>query len=73
MKKEFIVKVQVPLMANFPDAPALIYDRLKSLMLHVPIDEVLATAMDERPKAFFRARFIGEELQLGQEVPDPGW
>ena len=72
----FIVKVQLPIITNDPNAGALVYDKtLKKFNEIVPIDENILLAMSGRPKAFFRSGFKGKTFYLGteSEVKDPGW
>ena len=69
-----IVKVQVPIGGTRPwDGPALIYDRARAKIAHVPIDDELTRRLAGRPKVFFFARRDVGGWRLGAEAPWQEW
>lgn len=70
-----IVKVQLPVLSwdDSEEAPALVYNEDRSVMLMVAVtDEILAVM--EGPKGFFEAEVDDDGLlHLGASVEDPGW
>lgn len=56
MVKKFdeVFKVQVPLMSSDSEAPALVYNKNRSMMFHMPVTKELMKAMGDEPKKFFR-------------------
>jgi hypothetical protein len=71
--KQFIVKVQLPLATNAPEALALVYDKTKSFYDQVEITEELKEQMLDLPKAFFFAKMINEEIFLTGRAPWQKW
>lgn len=66
-----IVKVQVPL---FPKgAPALVYNKDRSVMQQCPVDASLKKLMRGRAKAYFAANIEGGKIRLIRQTPDQDW
>lgn len=66
-----IIKVQLAL--NDPNAPALVYNEDRSYEVHVPVTEPLEAMMRGRPKVFFHALMLHDELLITQEAPWQDW
>lgn len=67
-----IVKVQLPL--NDDGEPlALIYDRGRTFEGLVPLNEGVLRVMNGRPKAFFKAKIVGKQIELLEEAPWQTW
>lgn len=63
MTKE-IFKIQIPLEANVDNPPLLVYNKDRSVFVHMnPTDEIIRV-MKGRPKAFFRCEFNRENQTL---------
>lgn len=76
MKKEVIVKVQVPLASDEVDAPAMIYAKGRKNQRFVPITPELEKAMGGQFKRFFNSIVFSNgdlEVLWNQPVADPGW
>lgn len=69
----FTIKVQAPFESNTPNAPVFVYNRDRSVETYFPFDEFWQTALHGRQKAYFLARFMGEQMEIGQEVPAEKW
>lgn len=66
-----IVKVQTPL---FPqDAPALVYNQDRSVMMKCPMDDSLKKIMGGKAKAYFKAEVVGDKINLLKQLPDQNW
>lgn len=70
-----IVKVQIPLWSNDPDAMALVYGKGHKNRGFMPLNEMLLSAMNGAPKKFFTATISKDEININfaDEVKDPGW
>lgn len=66
--ERFIVKVQLPLSANTPDAPALMYDETRGIEAMMPVDVELLEKMGNTAKRFFWARFIPHDEAVDPDV-----
>jgi hypothetical protein len=69
-----IVKIQTPL--HPPNAPCLVYTRTRTFLALLnpsQLGEQVLAKIAGRDKAFFQAEMRGGKLELGDEVPDPGW
>lgn len=71
MNNQFIVKVQLPIMGDMSNA--LIYDRKKKIMTHVPITKPIRIAMDGNLKAYFHAELKGDKVELISKAPWQEW
>jgi len=66
-----IVKVQAPL---FPvGAPALVYNRTRSVMLQCPLDSLMKKMLGGRVKGYFQADIENGKVRLIKRVPDRDW
>jgi len=72
-----IVKVQLPLISNDGAAPALIYNKGKSVWIMRYLEELPphVLALTKRPdqKGFFFAKIEGDVLVIGDEAPWQEW
>lgn len=69
-----IVKVQLSLATTASGPQVLIYDKDRKIQREGPADTETLRKMRGRPKAFFLAAMEPDgSLELGIEVPDPGW
>jgi hypothetical protein len=73
-----IVKVQIPLFSNDPDAPALVYSKdRKTVDEMIPMEEipphVLLVVETRGGKAYFNCEIDGEAIMILDEVENPGW
>ena len=68
-----IVKVQVSLHSSDGVTRVLIYNQDRSFSYEGGINQDMVDTMGLRPKAFFEASMGPEGLEIGEEVPDPGW
>ena len=75
MSKRMIVKLQVPLASNDPNAGALVYSRDRSFHTFIPMDEAVEEVMRGRPKAFFYVNFDKkrDEFAFEGEAPWQEW
>ncbi len=65
-----IVKIQIS--QNDGGESVLIYNRERSLSWQYSSESVLPK-MKGRPKAYFHAAIVGDELEIGEEAPWQGW
>jgi hypothetical protein len=73
-KMTITVKVQRPIYP--PDGLWLVYDEHQKLAMAIPGQEVpagLREAMGTRMKAYFEATVIGDDVDIGERVPDEPW
>lgn len=68
-----IVKVQVSLASSDGVTRVLIYNQSRSFKYEGGVNQDMVDTMAGRPKAFFEASMGPEGLEIGDEVPDPGW
>jgi hypothetical protein len=72
-----IVKVQVPLVSNELTPPALVYDRHRSRVFTLPLDELpdhVFEAARVLGKAYFHIAFDGNDRILwGEQAPRQEW
>ncbi len=69
----FIVKVQISQYSTTGKLRKLIYDKARSFMQETDADEKTLNLMKDRPKAYFWAKWIVEELILEDEVGEQNW
>lgn len=68
-----IVKVQLSQATSDGIKRILLYNKDRSFTYEGVFGPDIADAMAGRPKAFFEASMGPGGLELGDEVPDPGW
>jgi hypothetical protein len=51
--QDVILKVQIPVLASDPDAPALIYSRSRKLKVLVPVNQALRALVKDELKSFW--------------------
>lgn len=69
-----IVKVQLPIASNDPDAQALVYNRTRSVSMTIPITADLRKKMGEDNKRFFNAKLnINDEIVIEEKAPWQEW
>lgn len=68
-----IVKVQLPLASDAETAPALLYNKDRSVLMHVMPSRGLLSKMKGRPKVFFNADLVGDSIELGDETKPQDW
>lgn len=70
-----IVKVQIPLVTNDPNALALVYDEHQKHMLQQPLDAETSAAMGAEVKAYFEAVWHPGDRQwrIGPRVRAQPW
>lgn len=70
-----IVKVQVPIATNDPNAQPLVYNKSRSRRALQPLDAATIKAMLTDDKAYFRAEWSVAKHQwlIGDRVKDRDW
>jgi len=71
-----IVKIQVPLVTADPYPKALIYNKGKSVWITRGLEELpdhVLKIMSKEPKAFFHAKIVDDELEIGIAAPWQEW
>lgn len=69
---QFIVKVQLSLASSGPPQ-ILVYNEDQSVLMQGPPGDDILIVMRGRQKAFFIATLNNDLIEVGGEVPDPGW
>lgn len=72
---EVIVKVQLPIYTNDPDAGMLVYDYERILQRDLPVDNQVVMNMPRMQKAFFYATWNKQQRNwsIGERAPDQSW
>lgn len=68
-----VVKIQVPLASNEVTPMALVYNQKRDFETFLGLSDDLLEVIGDRPKAYFKARFDDNNIELIEEVPNPGW
>lgn len=68
-----IVKVQLPLVTNVAEAPALVYGEGHLFMTQQVLDAETLKAMENDVKAFFEAAFFKGKWKIGKRVAYQDW
>ena len=68
-----IVKVQLPLVTNIAETPALVYGEGHLFMTQQVLDAETLKAMENDVKAFFEAAFVNGKWKIGKRVAYQDW
>ena len=70
-----IVKVQIPIATNDPNAQPLVYNKSRSRRAFQPLDAATKRALGNDDKAYFRAEWSVAKYQwlIGDRVKDRDW
>lgn len=70
---KIIIKVQMSLMTSESNQQLLVYNKDRSIYMQGDAGKDIAEVMAGRPKVFFEATLTNGLIEVGKEVPDPGW
>lgn len=72
-RKSFVIKIQLSLVSSGGQAQILVYNEDKSFLMQGPPGKDIVDVMAGRPKVFFEAVMGASAIEIGREIPDPGW
>ena len=74
MKQEIIVKVQVPLASSEADAPALVYNKRRTVQFFMPVEPRFKRDCAKTGKAFYRVKLLPDDkVEILERVEDQPW
>lgn len=69
---KMIVKVQVALESSMKNPPALVYNKDRSVVMELPVNDEIRLMMEGQPKRYFEAEVEGDSLLIiGDADPQP--
>lgn len=70
---EEIYKVQVPLMSNDPNRPAMCYNKKRNHQVLIPVEKPLLELLDGEPKIYVYAHIKDGNFNINRVAPPQSW